>query len=62
MLIATDALSRLPLPQKPKENLQPAELVFLTIYLEISSVSSAQKDPVLSTVRGTVHQSRLAEI
>ena len=57
-----DALSRLPLPEKPEENLQPAELVLLTTHLENSPVSSAQiaeatrKDPVLSTVAQFVGQ------
>ena len=57
-----DALSRLPLPKKPKVHLQPAELVLLMTHLENSPVSSAQiaeatrKDPVLSTVAQYVSQ------
>ena len=57
-----DALSRLPLSEKPEVHLQPAELVLLTTHLNNSPVSSAQiaeatrKDPVLSTVAQYVSQ------
>ena len=57
-----DALSRLPLPEKPEKHLQPAELVLLTTHLENSPVSAEQlaeatrKDPVLSTVAQYVNQ------
>ena len=57
-----DALSRLPLPKKPEDHLEPAELVLLLSHLESSPVSSTQiaaatrKDPILSTVMQYVSQ------
>ncbi len=51
-----DALSRLPLPEKPEEVAVPAELVLLVEHLNDSPVTAKQieawtrKDPVLATV------------
>lgn len=57
-----DALSRLPLPDKPDEHFQPPELVLLVTHLENAPVTADQiaeatrRDPVLSTVSQFVHQ------
>lgn len=57
-----DALSRLPLPDKPDQHFQPTELVLLVTHLENAPVTADQiaeatrRDPVLSTVSQFVHQ------
>ena len=57
-----DALSRLPLPDKPDHHFQPTELVLLVAHLESAPVSADQiaeatrRDPVLSTISQFVHQ------
>ena len=57
-----DAMSRLPLPEKPLETLLPAELVLLMQHLEESPVTATQirmwtrRDPLLSQVSCYLHE------
>ena len=62
-----DAMSRLPLPQKPKETPLPAEFILLVEHLEQSPVTAShiktwtRRDPLLARVSGHFHEGRPPE-